>query len=437
MALNKLSVTQFADALRSGHGRALQETLRTGVLRDETTLVEACAQNVAYDPQVEGSRTGWLLEILDAAGAVPRLGERILAGFTSTKTCWDLDQLCEFAEALARRGVPGAYDRLTEALTSRLDPGCPWVAYEPFMRLEGVEGFVRILEDRGGRILKAPEEAGIFDDIIWRAKNILGAERTDTALQSAAAAKPAVAAFAEAMRRLDERASKDTQAWRVSQDRFFGLNGEGFVEQVIQSRPGTRLPLTRGWAKRASSSDLVAVAQALDREDSPERLKLLLQAFHRSVEPAIPRLLALTAHADAEVRRRAFEALEYCRHPDVRALGLERARSGLGDAQTLGLFVRNYEASDQRLIEGLILQFGATDVDETHSFCIGLLDLFGTDRGEQSRASMHFIYERTPCSQCRFDCVKVLRDLGALPPNVAEECKYDSNDETRALVSTA
>src|SRR5262245_40121633 len=94
---------QFTDALHKGLGRALQDTLATGALSDERAVIEACVHNQSYDPQVEGTRTAWMLEILDAANALPRVGTAILDAFAVATDCWDLCQLCEFAEVLARR----------------------------------------------------------------------------------------------------------------------------------------------------------------------------------------------------------------------------------------------------------------------------------------------------------------------------------------------
>lgn len=96
----------------------------------------------------------------------------------------------------------------------------------------------------------------------------------------------------------------------------------------------------------------------------------------------------------------------------------------------------NYEAGDHRLLEPLLTSFVA-DADQTHWFCMDLLRIFETNRSDDAKASMLFVYERTPCASCRQDSVKVMHVLGVLPASVADECRYDSEEETRALVGAS
>jgi len=45
------------------------------------------------------------------------------------------------------------------------------------------------------------------------------------------------------------------------------------------------------------------------------------------------------------------------------------------------------------------------------------------------------LYERGPCAQCRLKVVTHLVNLGALPAQLAEECRFDANADVRALVA--
>ena len=45
------------------------------------------------------------------------------------------------------------------------------------------------------------------------------------------------------------------------------------------------------------------------------------------------------------------------------------------------------------------------------------------------------VYESTPCAHCRKIAVQQMIELRCLPPEIAEECRFDANDEIRALAA--
>ena len=47
---------------------------------------------------------------------------------------------------------------------------------------------------------------------------------------------------------------------------------------------------------------------------------------------------------------------------------------------------------------------------------------------------LEFVYENSPCSCCRFKCVKAMHERGALSREIIEECRHDSNLSVREFV---
>ena len=53
----------------------------------------------------------------------------------------------------------------------------------------------------------------------------------------------------------------------------------------------------------------------------------------------------------------------------------------------------------------------------------------------ECRAALLALYELTPCSLCRGGLVKRLAEAGELPGWMAEECRFDADPDTVALVT--
>jgi len=98
------------------------------------------------------------------------------------------------------------------------------------------------------------------------------------------------------------------------------------------------------------------------------------------------------------------------------------------------LLVRNYTAGDHFLIERA-LPAGDGDEVKLHHLCSSLVDVFQENGAANCEGAMHFVYERTPCSGCRHDAVKLLLAAGAATPALIDECRYDADLDTRDLVA--
>jgi hypothetical protein len=126
-------------------------------------------------------------------------------------------------------------------------------------------------------------------------------------------------------------------------------------------------------------------------------------------------------------------ALGQLRDPGVRRLGLDLLAEEYRAAAALDLFVRNYQPEDDARFAALV--DAAEDDDELHTLGFGLHDVYQANPTPSAASLLLRLYERGPCSLCREDVVRLLRDLGALPAWMAAECAYDANEDTRALVA--
>src|SRR5207247_899005 len=81
---------QFVSALQKGQGRALLHIRKVGLADLDQSILDACLHDRAYDPQCEGDRTDWLMEIVDATGAAERIAQTLIPKLDgSTDRYWD------------------------------------------------------------------------------------------------------------------------------------------------------------------------------------------------------------------------------------------------------------------------------------------------------------------------------------------------------------
>ena len=140
---------------------------------------------------------------------------------------------------------------------------------------------------------------------------------------------------------------------------------------------------------------------------------------------------SLNQHPDPDARRQAVCALENRFHPLVRELAIHELKKGVSGGLALGLFIKNYQDGDERQI--IELAEIPEDADEQHGFFQDVKELL--KKNPQADASQLAVatYALTPCSFCRNDAAELLRDRQIAPAWLMEECRFDSEPDTRKL----
>jgi hypothetical protein len=133
------------------------------------------------------------------------------------------------------------------------------------------------------------------------------------------------------------------------------------------------------------------------------------------------------------VRQLAHRALSNYAHPAVRRLAIERLKASPFLESELELLSMNYQPGDASLIEHL-LQVPA-DRDQLHHLICDLVRLYESNQVAESGRAMLFVYEESPCSNCRLDAFRVLVGTGTAPHWLLEECRHDSRDGIREIAA--
>jgi hypothetical protein len=99
----------------------------------------------------------------------------------------------------------------------------------------------------------------------------------------------------------------------------------------------------------------------------------------------------------------------------------------------LELFHRNYRAGDALMIEQRLSV--PDNQDLLHAIGLDLAKLLEHNADPAAEGLAHFVYEHSPCSNCRTKAVKSLANVGCLSAWLIDECADDCSDKTRSIAA--
>jgi hypothetical protein len=422
-----LDATEFLRALAAGRGRALLHVLHHGLLTEDhrAALLDACLHDRSYDPQCEGGRAPWLMQMLSVVDATHRIRAAIVAAMSESSECWDLHQLSELCLAFAKEGSEEARAALYALPSRRPDPTGPWLAHDAILQLDGVAGFAHLARLAIARPETTRED---LEDLVSQARDALGDACVEGPLRASVTADPSLASIHDLLTL--PAPVMQTSDWRA---RLQSIP----VEEVLDAIRGGKLAVAlRAWGKHADEGALTQVANVLFATEDPSQLAKCLRVFGRRAFPVWDaRLLDYAKHPSDDVRSAALRAVAMNVHPDVRALALSMLATRTDVSAAIALLESNYESGDAPVIEAA-LDLDA-DVDEAHAACCALVSVFERNSSAECLRAMEFVYERSPCSHCRASAVKLLVELEIAPTAMREECAYDAEDQIRDVAGAA
>jgi len=416
-----LTRDQFADALAKGHGRALVHVREHGLDGLEDLFLQACLRDQTYDSMCEGDRVPWLGEFF--VGAPEWIATPVLTRLREAplEERWFL---CSMALLLAQRGCQEAHASLRAAFYFEEEGAV--VALDELLELEGEEGFLWMAAQYG----RWAREGRPVDDSL-----VAAFAASDRWEQTGASYEDGLDKLPELL-----RASPDPDV------RYYVgyLNEQGYEQRRHYrpdgppSRPDGLTVLKRlrtadedifwvgGWGRKAASEDLRLIAGDLFQPLETVLLRNYLRCFMgQGLSEFDSRILAFADHPDREVRRLSHWVLSH--HPEARALALQRLEAGEVDNSEVRLLKSAFEPGDETLLQQALAPTAAWEPFPRHTVLRDLLDVLEAHPNEELAL---FVYEHTPCTNCRGRAVQLLSS----PP---EECRYDADEEIRARLRPA
>lgn len=432
MKLKKLSARAFVRAVSRGHGRALLHVTEYGDEGLEEIIDRALLKNTAYCMQLEGSRSAWLLRLVEATGHSRQYAQRFLESIKNRKDGdYDLVQQIEVAACFFELGFiefrPATY-RLFKALvsggSSRTLCGCDVVD------VGGLHGLKFVARSLGS----ASQSIDDYDcDVIMEhARESLSAETIRTQLYKFSLDDVYIQNFLDASSRAEaSRLAEPSAAVKGSRWR-----GGPSLDELLIRVEREDVTLSPGEIRRTgrdlSEADGRKVLQLLFRTRSEFKQLAYLRLFWRQPLPYVnDQLLALLDSSNRALVHAAASAMSHVREVNVRRKGLELLqganRSMIPVALELLRF--NYLPEDSVLILNSLKKLRS--LDEIHSAGMELRDLAADSGGAELADSFLWLYDHGPDGFCRRSFIEQLLCWNKCPPEILFECQWDAYNELR------
>ena len=431
-----LDESAFRRALRTGHGRALQQVQAHGAAGLEDVILEAAVTTPAYDPELDDP-TPWV----DALIVASQLESRALAAIVDAVVAdrrgppharfHDRCHRAGLLRAQAERGSEAARHSLYECVLR--DPTSSEVTgWQDVIALDGPSGLLFVAGFMG-RCLAEDPEFRATEGPIQEFDEIHGEGAALAALETVAATDADVASYLDTLKhpRECERSSHD-----VSVERMRSLSAAEFIARIRSGPEGRRSVAIPRWAKVADAEAIEEIFEALLEETDPECVRCFLWALGQRGLPRFDeRIVDWTRSDDERKRRHALGALATLGHPRIRELALERLEAGDVGEGAIGLLRRNFVRGDFARIEALA--WPQPDDHRTHAALSDVLDVADGQASSDAVPALLLCYEHSPCGNCRRRAVDHLLALRALPAWVREEIAFDSDELVRERATAA
>lgn len=424
-----LSSTAFESALRKGQGRVLQHIARHGVAGLQDQIIGNCLHSHSYDPQSESPRAPWLFTIVEKAGLKREVIQAIGAMVREPpeQDHCDLSQRSALLKELAAAGEVDARELLYRSLI-RMSDTASVIADEDIVALDGVDGLIMVAR-QNGRWLQEDPDFWVNNYFVEQLDESRGAAVGLSALEHAAESDADVARYLDGLRQNRERL--DANRPRAADAAFTGAQ----IVAHAQKQTKEKCFWFRNWGMRASVAEREVVFSALLDEQTPTVVARLLRCFGKTGIPRYDgRLLPWLFCSDEQVRWAAVQAVSQLTHPDLRQAALRLIADG-DLPNGVRLLVANFEEGDLSMCAGLLSP--SDDAEHHHSLGWYLLKLCAAHQGPKALDCLLYIYEYSPCSDCRRRAVGLLVDTDVAPAWLLEESTFDSDPQTRVLASKA
>lgn len=437
MRIRKLSQAEFAHSVQRGFGAAFLHVRHHGDSDVRQLLLDACLKNYVYDWQIDGSRSGWLVTLIDASGNTEYYANEILNALKSdqcSEDCSDYVQLIELAARLFDRGFTDFGTLLlTRSTAAVAEERIRWAMARALVDVAGFEGLFKgatLLRTDGDsselyRLLEyacfawdEDLELYVRDDLADRAKHDI----TAAALLKAVESEKSTGTSKSSSRR-----SKMTVDEYIAFVRDSGNDG---------GKIGYRGPARR-FAHSATEDDIRKLIEQMKRESDPERIAAYVAVLAaKPVQDGVDHLIHLLTVKHEKLQRETKNALSKLRSEKIRLIALEQLAIGSEEnvCDALMFLELNCIESDLDAIHAALPS--VQSFDGLHGAARSLESIAETI-GKNAGNLLLWAYRNNPCSHCRGMVLRTLVEWDCADPELVFEAQFDCDTDVRQFARSA
>ena len=432
MAENK-KTKSFSNLLQQGLGRTCDRVKEQSKKELRHDLLNACLHNLAYDAQCEKSRAEWLFELIYLTDDSEFYRRHIYKALSETDDFWDKQQLYDLVAIWAKQGDKKAKQIIYDTF-SRQNDNESWLGGEQIIAIDGIAGLLYVAEIVGTKLL---QDAELWQDdyLIFQTSEVFGLSAVMEALETESLTNTKVKTYLDAVKSHKHNLVLKNDI-RKSRPKM-SIDSETIFEYVEQKK--SFFSVFYRFGKNASEKELNLVFEKLLQETRQEQLIRYLWIFKKRQLPKLDkRLLELAKSNDDILQASAIAAFANNKNSSLRDLAIELIKEQPKSLNkgVLTLLINNYQSGDFQLIES-ILKKPSQNIDLRHDLGFDLIKVIDTQKTLELQACGLWIYENTPCANCRRRIVEILVELKQAPKTLLKECLQDCSPEIRDFAEKA
>jgi hypothetical protein len=434
-----LDMDEFASALRKGQGRAKLHVLNFGLDEVADLVLEACIHNQVYDQQVESGRANWLFSMFKETVYYLEFRLAILNSLRIETESYNLFQLLGLTRNIADQGDSEAiiaYEQTVYRLAA--DPASDiWLGIEDLLELKGAEAMLNLARIYGQRLLADPNDF-VNDYLLQYAGHpefpeiLMEYSKKDNLIRIYQVYLEAMGRVRLSTRIEDRETQKLRHHNQVRKE--YSLNS---ILEDARNLKGSYPGHYVTFGKHANVEELEVIYDELLTESDHAVRTRMLWVFRRTKVPRLDEKLFEWANApEDDLRAASISALAQISDESVHVFARKKleSRNFTGvDPEVFELFINNYDVRDAELINKRLVDL-QPDLHDAHSIGLSLIKLADRYEDPGLAASVVWTYENTPCTHCRHATVLWLNHHLKLSDEQRFECKFDAEEEIRALV---
>lgn len=443
----KLTREQFAGAISKGLGRTMMHIKTYGLDDVSDILLDACIHNKIYDAQCEDRRADWLYSMFKDSPHYNDFRDAILSALEEKHEWHEIAQLCELAKEMALDGDEYARAALKDyVLKSAATPSeTEEIGVEEYIKLDRNDAVLELARIYGQRLIENPEE-DVFSSLCDEDEDCKAFKEL---LKEHSYSDPKIKVYLEYLEENDglepitAPSEADIEIERENRKIAF-LSQYSAVEQIIDfakiDEQKNRY-IFRTFGKYAEQKDLKVICEELLKTKEDAIRKRLLWVFWRNPLPAMHDCFFEWADSeDEELRVAILSALANSKDDRVHEFAIKRIKAGKilgwGNSFVLDIFEKNFANEDVKIIYDAILASKPTDEDDIHRFGLSITSIAEKNKTSELKDMLIWVYENTPCSNCRELAVTRLNEIGELKQEMIDECMWDGGGDMREFVNS-
>lgn len=435
--MRPLNRQEFSIALIKGLGRAKQHVMQYGIGEFYDLILEACLHDQNYDSQCNESRAPWLYSMIRDTPYYEKIRAAIFDNLDESDS-HDFTQSFMFYRVMAVNGDDQARQKSLEILFSIANQGSSEDYFMTAISLDSLspDEFLALARIYGNRLFKdpsdTPPDCPVYSNKFQTFRDLLLTYSEQD----------------ERIKRYYQYLMEEDQKWLQSRSDTDKSRREEYRNSFRQEYPFIRVLFDINnkifknrfristFGRFAIKKELQTIFKAMINEKDPAVQMLYLYAFRRTPLPALnPNLFEWARGSDKNLRDAAIEALALLQNEEIHSFAQNLIQETFVHdpfTSAICLFHRNYEKSDASLIVSAVTSMEA-DEYETHSVGMDLLTLSENQSDPNLADALLWLYEATTCTSCRYRTLVELKKYDRIPPQIAAEILFDSEESTRKL----